>query len=197
MEEKYLRPRDVAATLGVSRQAIYKWIRESRLTSVKFGRAVRIPRTALADFIKQEGKAMRAGIEQRLNDLVYEVRYFAQLTPAGLIDPQSLVKREAEWAELRGVELNGPDAEIEALLEAADILHYTGKAWCSGLISDAEAKAELERLSYWIDTRYDIDIDGWETKIYVAKYNERTQHGKDKTRKSAAMRQVLTEIKEV
>jgi len=52
MEEKYLRPRDVAATLGVSRQAIYKWIREGRLTSVKFGRTVRIPRSALADFIQ-------------------------------------------------------------------------------------------------------------------------------------------------
>jgi len=50
-EEKYLRPRDVAATLGVSRQAIYKWIREGRLTSVRFGRTVRVPHTALADFI--------------------------------------------------------------------------------------------------------------------------------------------------
>ena len=51
-KEQYLRPRDIAATLGVSRQAIYKWIREGRLPSVRFGRAVRVPRTALAEFIQ-------------------------------------------------------------------------------------------------------------------------------------------------
>jgi len=52
MQEEYLKPGDVAKRLGVSRQAVYKWIKEGRLKAVRFGigKAVRIPRAALEEF---------------------------------------------------------------------------------------------------------------------------------------------------
>lgn len=51
MDDEYIKPSDVAKRLGVTRGAVYKWIREGKLRAVRFGtRAVRIPRTALEEF---------------------------------------------------------------------------------------------------------------------------------------------------
>lgn len=52
MEEEFVRPVDVAKRLGVSRQAVYKWINDGRLESARFGASVRIPRAALEAFIR-------------------------------------------------------------------------------------------------------------------------------------------------
>lgn len=47
----YIKPSDVAKRLGVTRGAVYKWIREGKLKAVKFGEnAVRIPRAELEAF---------------------------------------------------------------------------------------------------------------------------------------------------
>jgi excisionase family DNA binding protein len=50
-EEEYIRPSAVAKRLGVTRGAVYKWIREGKLKSVRFGdNAVRIKRSDLEEF---------------------------------------------------------------------------------------------------------------------------------------------------
>jgi excisionase family DNA binding protein len=50
-EEEYIRPSAVAKRLGVTRGAVYKWIREGKLKSVRFGEnAVRIKRSDLEEF---------------------------------------------------------------------------------------------------------------------------------------------------
>ena len=64
MQGEYLKPSDVAKRLGVSRQAVYKWIKEGRLKAVRFGigKAVRIPRAALEEF--ERDAAGRGGHEE-------------------------------------------------------------------------------------------------------------------------------------
>lgn len=53
-EGDYLKPRDVARQLGVTRGAVYKWIREGKLKAVRFGpNAVRIPRAAFDEFVRR------------------------------------------------------------------------------------------------------------------------------------------------
>lgn len=61
-EELYIKPDVAAKRLNVTRQAIYKWIREGRLQGVRFGevRGVRIPRAALEEF---EQKARQDVVE--------------------------------------------------------------------------------------------------------------------------------------
>jgi excisionase family DNA binding protein len=56
-EQVYIKPSAAAKRLDVSRQAIYKWIREGKLEVVKFGEnAVRIPLASLEAF-EEERKA--------------------------------------------------------------------------------------------------------------------------------------------
>lgn len=45
-DEHYLRPRDIAETLGVHRTTVYKMIKEGELPHVKIGKAVRVPARA-------------------------------------------------------------------------------------------------------------------------------------------------------
>jgi excisionase family DNA binding protein len=52
MEEKYLTVREVASRLGVTRQAVHNWINEGRLRAVKAGRALRVPESAVVEFLK-------------------------------------------------------------------------------------------------------------------------------------------------
>jgi excisionase family DNA binding protein len=58
MEERYLKVQEVADRLGVTRQAVHNWINEGRLRAVKAGRALRIPESAIMEFLKpvQPGK---------------------------------------------------------------------------------------------------------------------------------------------
>jgi excisionase family DNA binding protein len=52
MTDEYFTVEEVAARLKVSRQAVYNWITEGRLRAVKAGRAVRISRAALDEFLQ-------------------------------------------------------------------------------------------------------------------------------------------------
>ena len=45
---EWLTPEEVQVHLNLSRSAVYELIRESKLPSKKFGRLIRVPRTALA-----------------------------------------------------------------------------------------------------------------------------------------------------
>lgn len=56
--EEYIKPSDVAKRLGVTRGAVYKWIREGKLRAVRFGdNAVRVPRSALEEFERKAAEA--------------------------------------------------------------------------------------------------------------------------------------------
>lgn len=48
--DEYVKPRDVADRLGVSRQAVYKWLNEGRLRGAKFGKTVRVLRSSIEEF---------------------------------------------------------------------------------------------------------------------------------------------------
>jgi excisionase family DNA binding protein len=52
MDETYLTVPQVAKRLQVSRQAIYNWITEGKLKAVRIGTALRIPESALLEFIQ-------------------------------------------------------------------------------------------------------------------------------------------------
>jgi putative molybdopterin biosynthesis protein len=52
MEEKYYTPEQLAERFQVSRHAVYKWIRDGTLRAIRVGRAVRIPASALEEFIR-------------------------------------------------------------------------------------------------------------------------------------------------
>ncbi len=48
----YVTTEEIAAELGVSRQAVYKWVNEGKLEAFRFGRAVRIPRSSFKRFVE-------------------------------------------------------------------------------------------------------------------------------------------------
>lgn len=48
-----LRPEEAAAALGVSRSTVFELLAAGDLRSVQIGRARRIPRAALADFVSR------------------------------------------------------------------------------------------------------------------------------------------------
>ena len=52
VSDTYYKPEEVADLLKVTRQAVYNWINEGRLQAVRVGRAVRISREALAEFLE-------------------------------------------------------------------------------------------------------------------------------------------------
>lgn len=57
-DQAYIKPSAAAKRLDVSRQAIYKWIREGKLESVQFGpNAVRIPMESLERFERERKEA--------------------------------------------------------------------------------------------------------------------------------------------
>lgn len=53
MDEKLHTVSEVAKYLRVSRQAVYDWINKGALRAVKAGERVRIPESALREFVKQ------------------------------------------------------------------------------------------------------------------------------------------------
>ena len=52
MTDKYISVNEAASRLGVTRHAIYKWIREGRLEAKRFGtlRGIRISEESLGEF---------------------------------------------------------------------------------------------------------------------------------------------------
>jgi excisionase family DNA binding protein len=53
MEQEYYTPDEVAEKLRVSVSAVYKWISERKLKAARFGKARRISRAALEEFIRK------------------------------------------------------------------------------------------------------------------------------------------------
>ena len=49
--ERVMRVREVADHLGVDDDTIYRLIREGRIRAIRLGRVLRVPQSALADFI--------------------------------------------------------------------------------------------------------------------------------------------------
>ena len=49
--DRVLRVRDVAEHLGVQPDSVYALIRDGRLRSLRVGRVIRVPQSALSDFI--------------------------------------------------------------------------------------------------------------------------------------------------
>lgn len=52
MEEKYYTVKEIADLFHVSRQAIYDWIDEGKLRAVRLGERVRVPESALKEFVR-------------------------------------------------------------------------------------------------------------------------------------------------
>ena len=52
MNTNYLTPDEVASRLQVSRQVVYNWINDGRLSAVKAGRTLRVPEYALEAFLQ-------------------------------------------------------------------------------------------------------------------------------------------------
>jgi excisionase family DNA binding protein len=50
--EKYLKPEEVAERYQVSRRMVYKMVALGQLKAIKFGGALRIPESALTEFVK-------------------------------------------------------------------------------------------------------------------------------------------------
>jgi len=76
-------PEEVATMLKVSKQAIYKWIREGDLASVKIGRTVRIPAAAVNRlFAGADGGMDRGGHETHNGDGLNKRAPDFQLVPA-------------------------------------------------------------------------------------------------------------------
>jgi excisionase family DNA binding protein len=56
-----LRVPEVAATLGIARSLAYEMARDGRLPTVHIGKAVRIPRRRLEEWIEERARAEAAG----------------------------------------------------------------------------------------------------------------------------------------
>ena len=57
----FLRPREVAALLGVTRDRIYTLVRAREIPSTKVGGAIRIPRDAWERWVSAKSKQALAG----------------------------------------------------------------------------------------------------------------------------------------
>jgi excisionase family DNA binding protein len=51
--ERYYTPPELAALYKVTRQAIWKWIREGRINAIRLGSAYRISETEWAKFLQE------------------------------------------------------------------------------------------------------------------------------------------------
>lgn len=52
MDEKYYTVKEIAQRFQVSRQAVYDWIKEGKLRAIQIGERVRVPESALNDFVR-------------------------------------------------------------------------------------------------------------------------------------------------
>jgi excisionase family DNA binding protein len=69
-EQELLRPRDVAAPLGVSRARVYQMIRDGELPTIVVGNAIRIPRRAWEAWLVERNQAASAGMAERRREAV-------------------------------------------------------------------------------------------------------------------------------
>lgn len=58
MPQEVYTPEEVAAMLKVSKQAIYKWVRQGQLPSIKIGTSVRIPVNAVDRLFTDAGSGL-------------------------------------------------------------------------------------------------------------------------------------------
>ena len=71
MADTFYTPDELAAMLKVTRQAIYSWIKQGRMESVRIGRTVRIP-GAEVERLLREGRSPRQ-IDQRPGEQVARI----------------------------------------------------------------------------------------------------------------------------
>jgi excisionase family DNA binding protein len=60
-----LRIPEVARALGIARSLAYEMARDGRLPAVHIGKAVRVPRRKLEEWIEERARAESAGLRQR------------------------------------------------------------------------------------------------------------------------------------
>lgn len=53
MDERQYTVKEISDHFHVSRQAVYDWIKEGKLRAIKLGERVRVPESALRDFIQE------------------------------------------------------------------------------------------------------------------------------------------------
>ncbi len=54
-EDKYFTPEEIAEKYKVSKATVYNWIQKGKLKAIRLGKSVRIPESALNDFIQKTG----------------------------------------------------------------------------------------------------------------------------------------------
>jgi prophage regulatory protein len=59
MEKLLLRPEEVAQTLGIGRSRAYALLADGTLPSIRIGRSLRVPGTALKAWIEQRERCAR------------------------------------------------------------------------------------------------------------------------------------------
>lgn len=52
MDEKQYTVKEIAEHFQVSRQSVYDWINDGKLKAIRVGERIRIPRSALDEFIR-------------------------------------------------------------------------------------------------------------------------------------------------
>jgi excisionase family DNA binding protein len=79
-----LRTTEVGKVLGLGRSTIFELLAAGELPTVRIGRAVRVPRQALEDWIRQRTVEQRAGAHRNVSALAYPDRCCAS-TAAGAL----------------------------------------------------------------------------------------------------------------
>jgi len=65
MDKEFLRPADLAATLGVTPSRIYQLIRAGVIPVTRFSGAIRIPRAAWEAWVRERGEEATASLRPR------------------------------------------------------------------------------------------------------------------------------------
>ncbi len=53
---EYFTPEEIAKMFKVKKNTVYIWIRKGKLRAVKLGSLLRVPKSALEEFIEEPGK---------------------------------------------------------------------------------------------------------------------------------------------
>lgn len=63
VDDAFFTPKEAGTILRIGRSALYEWITRRDLPHYRFGRAIRIKKTDLADFIEQGRVPSRAELD--------------------------------------------------------------------------------------------------------------------------------------